>query len=88
MRYTVSKDALVAHLAGEAVVLHAGTKDYFKLNETGQVVWRMLEQNADIEAILDHLSDVYDVTAADARPEVVAIIGELVEAGLLIDSGS
>lgn len=79
-----SPDALVAHLQGEAVLLHAGTKDYFRLNETGQVVWRVLEQGGDEDAVVAALLETYEVDAEDARAEVNRIIRELLDAGLLV----
>lgn len=81
-----SSDALVAHLQGEAVLLHAGTKDYFRLNETGQVVWRMIEQGSDEDAIVAALLEAYDVDAEEARAEVQRIVRELIDAGLLVSA--
>jgi len=79
-----SPDVLVAHLAGEAVLLHAGTREYFRLNETGQVVWQMLEQGRDEDAIVAALIAAYEVTDVAARAEVQRIVRELRAAGLLV----
>jgi hypothetical protein len=83
MPISISRDALVAHLAGEAVLLHAGTKEYFKLNETGQVIWQELEKGSDIDDIVVRLSSEYDVASDDARTAVNEIVDQLHAAGLI-----
>ena len=82
-KLTVSEDALVAHLDGEAVLLHAGSKDYYRLNETGQVIWRVLEQGGDEDAVVAALTAAFEVDADEARRESNRIIAELLAAGLL-----
>ena len=83
-KLTVSEDALVAHLDGEAVLLHAGSKDYYRLNETGQVIWRVLEQGGDEDIVVAALTGAFEVDAEEARTEARRIIAELFAAGLLV----
>lgn len=83
MKLRASPDALVAHLEGEAVLLHAGTKEYFRLNETGQVVWRLIEAGADVDAIVARLLAEFSVDAATARTEAGQLLEQLVAAGLV-----
>ena len=84
MKPIVSPDALVAHLDNEVVLLHAGTKEYFRLNETGQAVWRLLEQGLEVAAIVDRIVTDYDVTADVASAEIDRLLGELAQADLLV----
>ena len=81
--YAVSKDVLTAHLEGEAVLLHLNTKMYFRLNETGAVVWKDLEDGLGLDAIVVHLVKDFDVNAVTARAEVERVLGELRERDLL-----
>lgn len=81
--YVVSKDVLTAHLEGEAVLLHLKTKRYFRLNETGAVVWKGLEGGLSLGAIVAQLVKDFDVDAVTARAEVERVLGELRERELL-----
>jgi hypothetical protein len=84
MKPTVSPDALVAHLDNEVVLLHAGTKEYFRLNETGQAVWRLLEQGLDVDAIVERIVAEFDVAPDTAAAEIDRLLGELAQADLLV----
>lgn len=83
MKPIVSPDALVAHLDNEVVLLHAGTKEYFRLNETGQAVWRLLEQGLDTDVIVTRIVADYDVAPDTARNEIDRLLADLGKADLL-----
>ena len=38
--FEVPPDVLVAHLQGEAVILHMDTKRYYRLNDTAACIWK------------------------------------------------
>jgi hypothetical protein len=80
----IPKEVMTAHLAGEAVLLHTGTKAYFKLNETAAELWKGIEAGEDVERVVARLTAAFDVDAATARAEVVRVIGELETRGLLL----
>lgn len=84
MTPAVSPDALVAHLDNEVVLLHAGTKEYFRLNETGQAIWKLLEKGTDVDGMVASMIETYDVAPDIARSEVDRLLGELEAAGLLV----
>jgi hypothetical protein len=81
-----SPDALTAHLEGEAVLLHIGTKQYFRLNRTGAHIWKELEAGATAERITQSLVDTFDVPRAEAEEAVNALLSELVEHKLVRES--
>jgi hypothetical protein len=83
--YRVPADVMTAHLKGEAVILHLGTKAYFQMNDTAAELWRGLEAGEDEAAIVARLTAAFQVPAEQARPEVRRIIGELLARGLLAE---
>jgi len=83
---TLSPYVLVSHLEGEAVLLHMGTKRYFRLNRTGAYIWKALEAGSDVEAIAPSLVETFEVTLPEAEAAVKALVGDLVE-GKLIRAG-
>ena len=82
-RYEPSPDALVAHLEGEAVLLHMGTKHYFRLNGTGAHVWKGLESGASDAAIAASLVETFEVSLPDATTAMTALLAELLESNLV-----
>lgn len=84
MKYQPAQEALVAHLDGDAVVLHSGTHEYFRLNETAQVIWKQLENDETIEDVVAHLTENFDVSPDDARAEIEQLLNQLLDARLVV----
>ncbi len=78
-----SSSVLAAHLDGESVLLELKGKRYFRLNETGQVIWRALEAGLPAEAAVAQLVRDFAVDGETARTEVERFMAELASRGLL-----
>lgn len=86
--YSPSTDAMAAQLDGEAVVLHLGSKRYFRLNETAAEVWAALEAGVGaVSGLTDWLCERFDVAPEVASAEVVRLLGELEACGLVNAAG-
>jgi hypothetical protein len=57
----------------EGVVLHLDTKNYYRLNETGQFVWKRLSDGMSPEQVASELTQTYEVALDEARRDVEAI---------------
>ena len=53
------------------------------LNETGVMLWKLLEQGSTREALAQALTDEYDVTYDQALADVDEYLGKLARAGCL-----
>ncbi|HUQ48056.1 MAG TPA: PqqD family protein [Gemmatimonadaceae bacterium] len=80
---TPSPDVLVAHLAGEAVLLNLSDKRYYRLNESAAFIWKALERGESREEILASIVNEYDIDAATASDQLSDVVGGLVSKGLL-----
>jgi hypothetical protein len=76
-RYRITPTALVAALPDGTVILNMRTNRYYSLNETGALVWSMLEQEQPRESIVARLVQTFDVSTADAAQAVSALLKEL-----------
>jgi hypothetical protein len=81
--YAIPEDVLTAHLSGEAVILHVGTKRYFQLNATAACIWRGLEQGLGRDQIVDELCERFDVERPDAEEALAGQIAQLCDRELL-----
>jgi len=60
-----------------------GTKRYYSLNETGGLVWTMLEEGATVERIVECLVERYEVTREQAVRAVDRLVAALLERQLV-----
>lgn len=63
------------------VMLHPDSGKFFTLGDTGLAIWRMLDDETDIDRIVDSLVNEYQIDAGTCRREVVRFADQLVAAG-------
>lgn len=83
--YTISDDVLSAHLENEAVLLHMGTKDYYRLNPTASMLWRGMERGEGPAAVTSELVAHFDVDPATAGAAVAEALAEMAARGLVVE---
>jgi hypothetical protein len=81
--YAPSARVLVSHLEDEAVLLHLGTKSYYRLNGTGAHIWKLLEAGSSVDDIVQSLIVTFDVEQLQAQAAVTALIDELIHNTLI-----
>ncbi len=74
---------LVRELEGESVLLNLDSETYFGLDEVGTRMWVSLTTAPSIEAAFETLKGEYDVAPEKLRDDLEALIGQLLEKGLL-----
>ena len=89
-RLSLSKDAAVAELHGEAVVLHLPSGRYFAANGTGAALLRRLraEGGATRADLVEAIVSAHGVEEARAAADVAAWLSRLEAAGLLVPDTS
>jgi hypothetical protein len=75
-------------LDGEAVLLHLASGTYFTLNETGTLVWDLLDRERTPAELLDAMIDAFEVERETARQDLAQLLDALVERGLIDVVGS
>jgi hypothetical protein len=83
LRYTIAERVICQEFAEEAIVLSLDSAEYFRLNSTGVVIWRMLRKGADREAIEAALLCDFDASPAHVCSEVDAFLTRMVKLGLI-----
>ena len=84
----ISDKFVLRQVAGAWIVLPVAEKtvDFngmLTLNETGLMLWKLLEKGSSREALAQALTDEYDVTFAEALADVDEYLGKLERAGCL-----
>ena len=61
----------------EGILVDLNTKQYYRLNETGSLVWRGLEKGNSVDEIVSHMQNIYEVTSDHARASVEKLLRSL-----------
>jgi hypothetical protein len=70
-------------LEGDALILHPEAGTLHRLNGTGTRAWELLDGTRSLDTIAAALTDEYEVSAAEAASQLLALANELHEAGLV-----
>ena len=83
-RVTVPDDVLISQLQEESVILNLDSERYDGLDDVGTRFLSVLTTSDSIETAYDRLSREYDVDPKVLRDDLVALVENLVNQGLLI----
>jgi len=78
-----SDDALFQDVEGEAVLLDLATECYFGLNLVGTRIWTLLGEDDLLQTVSDRLRAEYDAEPERITADLLVLIGQLAEAGLV-----
>ena len=81
-------DYIMREIAGETILIPSGAaaqkfNGLITVNELGAFIWNALGENITIDALIDRITEVYDVDAETARADAVAFLEELRRVGAL-----
>ncbi|QPD05326.1 MAG: hypothetical protein Nkreftii_003100 [Candidatus Nitrospira kreftii] len=78
-----SPDVQGTNMDGEAVLLDLSTGRYYTLNRVGSVIWEHCTGHHTISDIQAVLCDRFDVAPERALEDLVSLVNELIQEGLL-----
>jgi hypothetical protein len=79
----VARNQSSCNLAEEAVILDLKAGVYYGLNATGTRVWNLIQQPRTVEQVRDAILDEYDVDADDCERDLLALLQDLQNRGLV-----
>ena len=82
-RVRVPDDVLISNLQDESVILNLNSERYFGLDNVGTRMLTVLSTSNSIEAAYELLLTEYDVDPHLLRRDLISLIENLVEQGLL-----
>jgi hypothetical protein len=62
---------------GEGILVDLNTKQYYRLNETGALIWRNLEKGLTVVDIVSELQKVYEVSSEHAQTSLHKLLRTL-----------
>ena len=82
-RVVLSPEALFQEIGGEGVILDLKSSSYFGLDEVGVRLWQLLQANPSLQDACDTLLAEYEVESAQLEQDLVKLLDQLAEAGLV-----
>ena len=83
-RVTVPDDVLISNLQDESVILNLDSERYYGLDDVGTRFLSVLTTSDSIETAYERLRHEYDVDPQVLRADLIALIDNLIDQGLLI----
>ena len=78
VKITPLNDVIFTDFDGqEGILVDLNTKQYYRLNETGSLVWRWLEKGNSVEEIVLEIQNTYEVSGEHARASVEKLVSNL-----------
>jgi len=77
------KEQASCDLEGEAVILNLKSGLYHGLNPVGARVWELVQEPTKVNAIRDTLTAEYDVDAQTCTRDLLAVLEDMLGAGLI-----
>ena len=79
----ISVDVVFRELEGEAVLLNLESGTYFGLDSVGTRIWQLIEQHGRLASVHDELVREFDVDADAASRDLLDLVGQLADRGLV-----
>lgn len=77
------EELLEADVNGEIVALHVERGQCYGLNAVASEIWRMLEEPKSVGEICTALRDDYDIDESTCHQEVIHLLSDLKQEGLI-----
>jgi hypothetical protein len=82
-QFAVHPSVIARELSGETVLLNLESGIYYGLDAIGTRVWQLLMRGCTIASVCETMIDEYDVAPDVLRGDVVRLVGELHERGIV-----
>jgi hypothetical protein len=82
-RVRVPDDVLISNLQDESVILNLNSERYFGLDNVGTRMLTVLNNSDSIEAAYESLAEEYDVDRQVLRQDMLSLIENLLQQGLI-----
>mgnify|MGYP000924650280 CR=1 FL=1 len=85
-RYSHADGILKQDVSGSVVLFNMDDGRYYALNELGARVWDLCDGALRLSGVVDAICDEYDAPRATITQDVVDLIRELVDEGLVVEA--
>ena len=77
---------MAADMNGSAVMMDIMTGKYYNLGQVGGRIWELLEEPMTVAALIQKLTEEYDVSAQQCRADIEPFLNTMLSRGLLLEA--
>ena len=81
-----TEEAAYQHLGDETVVVLPMTRTLHVINQTGRMLWDLMDSPKKVSELVDRLVEDFDVDRAHAEADVLAWVSELLRQHILVET--
>lgn len=81
-KITRHSDMLSAEIGGEAIMMSIENGAYFGLNPVATRIWDLIEQPKSVAALIQTITDEYEVSSEQATDDVQVFVADMIERGI------
>jgi len=81
---SISDNQVSSDLDGESVILDLDEGIYYGLDIVGTRIWDIIKEPVSVSAIISTITDEYDVTEEQCKKDVLDLLKDLHEHGLIV----
>ena len=78
---------VTAYLPPDGVLYDERTGQVYRLNPSAAAVWMLLDGTADVDAVAEEISEIFEVGVDQVRPDVQTAVEQFARQGLLVRDG-
>lgn len=87
----IKKEFVLREIAGDYIIIPIGKtvlefNGLITVNEVGVSLWKMLQEGASFEELVQQILDEYDVEEHNAREDIKEFLDKLAESGILLEA--
>lgn len=79
----ISAAIVATEVDGAVTIFNPATDRYYTLDGVGAAIWQLLEGGSALGAIRDHLLERYETSAETCEHDLLALVGQLGQEGLV-----
>lgn len=83
-RYAAASGALATKFGDGLAILDVATNTYFSIDTVGALVWESLDEPRTLDALVDRVTEEFDVDPARCRDDLVALLADLKANNLVV----
>jgi hypothetical protein len=84
LKFVAMKEVVDSDLGGDRALLDLKNNTYFTLNPTGAEVWNAMQEPQTLTALVEVVTDKFDVSADLCRPDIEQLLQQLISADLVV----
>lgn len=84
-KFIRSKSWISTSTADEMLLMNVDDGSFRGLNESGAILWVLLEHEQNIPSLTNALAETYETTAENVEFDISAFVHELLDCGALIE---